>query len=359
MPFTLGFIVIGTSGPQEVGEGCVALQPESDDFTEPPETRKQLEADLLETQAAAYAKGTLRNLVCQWRSFTCFCQKYKIDEWPVSEHTMCLYAQYLAYTFHSVKSVRNYLNGIKTLHSLAGVPTPDLKNVAIRLTLAGLTRKMARPVKQAQPITPEIMIDILTFLNLNKRSDLAFWGILVVGFFGMLHKSNLDPDSLKSFDPHRQLTWGHVEFREQIAVLGVTWAKNIQFKQKVLEIPLFRIPSSPLCPIMVLKPLMKGKGKPEFPLFGKGSKPLFSYTQFQKKFRALLKKAGYQEKAFSSHSIRRGSVLWAHCSGVPNSLIKVHGGWASDAYKRYLTFPIEVRAVVGLKMREAIQKAGL
>ena len=350
----------GTPGPSTSKDDTVTLQADSDEFTEPPETRQELEQDLFKTQTAAYAKGTLRNLLCQWRSFSRFCNKYKVHQWPVTEHTMCLYAQYLAYTFHSAKSVRNYLNGIKTLHVLARVtPPPDLKNVEIRLTMAGLTRKMARPVKQAQPLTPEIMIDILTFLDLNKRNDLVFWGILVIGFFAMLRKSNLVPDSLKSFDAKRQLTRGHITFEKGVGIIKVTWAKNIQFRERVMKIPVFRIPGSPLCPVKTLKALLKVKGRKSDPLFGTKRNVGYSYAKFQDRFGSLLKKAGYRQGAFSSHSIRRGSVLFAHKSGVPGSLIQVHGGWASDAYKRYLSFPIEVRAVVALKMREAIQKAGL
>ena len=110
---------------------------------------------------------------------------------------------------------------------LARVQLPDLKDVELRLTMAGLTRRMARPVKQALPLTPEIMLDILTFLDLKKKRDLAFWGILVVGFFAMLSKSNLVPDAIKSFDPTKQSTRCHVEFREEIVVLAITWAKNI------------------------------------------------------------------------------------------------------------------------------------
>ena len=85
----------------------------------------------------------------------------------------------------------------------------------------------------------------------------------------------------------------------------------------------------------------------------------FTYSIWQKKFRKLLKKAGYRSEAFSSHSLRRGAVNFTHRNGVPESLIQVHGDWASDCYKRYLNFPIEVRAVVCWKMREGIQKAGL
>ena len=101
------------------------------------------------------------------------------------------------------------------------------------------------------------------------------------------------------------------------------------------------------------------KGKRHHPLFGIGSKVAFTYPQFQLKLRKVLKKAGYREKAFSSHSMRRGSATFAHRAGVPKELIQVHGDWASDAYKRYLEYPVEIRALVSFKMRNKILESNL
>ena len=252
--------------------------------------------------------------------------------------------------------LRNYLYGIHTLHFLTKSDPPNLKDAEVRLTLRGLNKILAKPVKRAQPLTPDILLDLLTFLDLSKHGDLVFWATLLVGFFAMLRKSNLMPDSKEGFDPIRQLTRGHVSFEGQVAFIHVTWAKNLQCQEEVMKIPVFRIPGSPLCPVTVLKALLNKGGKTHHPLFGKGRKVAFTYVQFQRRFRSLLKRAGYDEKAFSSHSMCRGSVCFAHHAGVPAGLIQVHGGWRSDAYKDYLDYPLEVRAVVSLKMREKILK---
>ena len=45
-----------------------------------------------------------------------------------------------------------------------------------------------------------------------------------------------------------------------------------------------------------------------------------------------------------------------HRSGVPEELIQVHGDWVSDAYKNYLNFPLEIRAIVSFKIRQKILK---
>ena len=123
----------------------------------------------------------------------------------------------------------------------------------------------------------------------------------------MLRKSNLMPDTKDSFDGFKQLTRGHISFREDIAIINVTWAKNLQNRERLLEIPLFPIEGSALCPVMAIKLLLAKRGRKHDPLFSKGRKVCFTYAQFQRRFRSLLKRAGYKPGAFSSHSMRRGA----------------------------------------------------
>ena len=339
---------------------AVYVAPGSDDFEEPPQHRsppqskKDLERELHKTQKSAYFAGTLKNLLCQWRSFLRFSRKYKINQWPATEHTMCLFAQYLAFTFKSPDSVRNYLYGIRRLHILANVKPPDLKHVEVKLTFRGLSKIMTKEVKRAQPLTPEILTDMLAYLDMEKETDRIFWGLLLVSFFGMLHKSNLIPGTVQGFDPTRQLTRGHITFKEDILVIKVTWAKNLQNRERLVEIPLFAIPGSPLCPVAALKAILSTPGKEHYPLFGIGKKVAFTYVQFQNKMRRVLRRAGYRSRLFSSHSMRHRGTSWAHRSGAPDSLIQIHGDWGSDCFRRYLTFPLEIRAVVSLKMRQKL-----
>ena len=317
-------------------------------------TKEQLERDLQSTQKHAYASGTVRNFLCIWKCFLRFAIRFNITQWPITVHQICLFAQFLAYSFKSASSIRTYITAVCTLHVLTRVLPPSLKDIEWALTFKGLKKKLTCTVRRAKPLTPEILVDILGFLNLKKRTDLIFWATLLVGFFGMLRKSNLMPDSKKSFSTVRQLTRGHVSFRQGVVVIKVTWAKNLQHRERLVEIPLFPIPGSPLCPVNALKLVLSKSGKDKHPLFGSGKKVLLTYSMFQKKFKAVLKRAGYNEGAFSSHSMRRGGAGFAHRSGVPDSLIQIHGDWASDAYKTYLSYPLEVRAIVSLKMREKI-----
>ena len=200
----------------------------NDNFDEPAKTREQLERQLRHTQKSAYTAGTFRNLVCQWNAFFNFMEKFKIQEWPITEHTLCLFAQHLAHRFVSAKSINNYVNGVCTLHALTGCKVPELNNIEVKLTMRGLMKLMVRKVRRAQPLTPEILLDMFAQLNMDRFEDQVFWAILLIGFFAMLRKSNLVADSEEGFEPIKQLTQGHISFQGEIAIIKVTWAKNIQ-----------------------------------------------------------------------------------------------------------------------------------
>ena len=178
---------------------------------------------------------------------------YNIFDWPVKEHTVCLYAQFLAYIFHSAKSVHNYIAGVRKMHMLSRVVPPSLTDIEIQITFLGLNKTLISPIKQAQPLMPDIMLDMATFLDFSTRANLVFWGVIVVGFFTFFRKSNLLPDTKDSFDFDRQLSRADVSFKNNVAVLTIGWSKTIQYRQKCVQVPMFQIPGSVMCPVTTLK----------------------------------------------------------------------------------------------------------
>ena len=129
-----GISFTGIEQTRSVEDDSVTIQAESDEFSNPPEMPQGLEEALHQTQANAYNKCTLKNLICQWKSFGWFYVRYKIKEWPIMTHTMCLYARFLAYSFKSAGSVRSYVSGVRTLHILLRVNPPDLKDIEVIIT---------------------------------------------------------------------------------------------------------------------------------------------------------------------------------------------------------------------------------
>ena len=69
-----------------------------------------------------------------------------------------------------------------------------------------LKRVLAHPIKQAAPMTPEILKHISRTINITDQVQLVSWTAILLGFIMFLRASNLVPDSMDSVAPDKQLT---------------------------------------------------------------------------------------------------------------------------------------------------------
>jgi hypothetical protein len=96
--------------------------------------------------------------------------------------------------------------------------------------------------------------------------------------------------------------------------------------------------NSDICPVRALEELWDAKeGDPENePLFASTSLDIeFSYQRFSAILRACLKKAGYDDTKYRSHSFRIGAATVARGLGFSGDDIKILGRWKSEAWKVY------------------------
>ena len=114
------------------------------------------------------------------------------------------------------------------------------------------------------------------------------------------------------FDPDRNLCTNDLNLTLESAVLTVRWSKVIQFKERVLHIPLHKIPTSPFCPSTTLLRLTLENAPCLGPITlfqyawkGASNVPL-THRQFTNKLQASLNMVGLNASKFSGHSFRRG-----------------------------------------------------
>lgn len=225
-------------------------------FTEK-QRQRHLKRQLRKTKRAALAEGATKNILVQWRAFDSFCIKYNRHEWPTSTDTLCLFAQHLAKMMRSVKSIEAYLYSVVKLHQYANASPPNMKDFHVQLTLKGIRQKLNHTVKQAKPLTPELLLKIRQVLDMTCTENRVFWAILLTGFFLLLRKSNLVPDNCTSFNPNRQLCRKQVEIKKDYVKIIITWAKTIQFKQKKLVLKMFCLKDNLLCPVRAFQQLFE------------------------------------------------------------------------------------------------------
>ena len=81
----------------------------------------------------------------------------------------------------------------------------------------------------------------------------------------------------------------------------------------------------------------------------------FTYGKLAVKLRNTLKLAGINPENYSGHSFRRGGATFAMRSRLPFPLIKYQGGWASDAFERYLATMLQDRLLAVAMTAKAIK----
>ncbi len=285
-----------------------------------------------------------------------------MDPLPASPDTICLYAQLLSRSFSSPASVRNYVSGVKTLHTLLELPVDSFSGFEVRMTLKGIARLNPHVPRQAQAMTPQILAAIHDILDFHDPLHTTMWCLFILSFFTLARKSNLVVTRGK-FNPEKQLCRSDVKLGSRGLLVTFRWTKTIQFGQRVLQIPILAIPESKLCPLSAYRNMVSQiQAVPSDPAFlVPGSKKLVpvSYSLFQKFLKSVIKSIGLEPSNFTSHSFRRGGANWAFRSQVPADLIKVQGDWASQAYLRYLDFSLDQRVLVSHCMSESIKSIKL
>ena len=156
----------------------------------------KLRTDLNKSNKAAYAEGTRRNFRVQWESYLLFCAYFNFVSLPTTTETLQLYAQFLSWTFKSTDSIRNYINGDKSMHLLLGYSVEHINRFILGLSLKGIAKLNPYCRKQAEPITPALLVPLASCLNFAKKNDIVFWCLFLFAFFLLARKSNLVPTSM-------------------------------------------------------------------------------------------------------------------------------------------------------------------
>ena len=318
-----------------------------------------LDREVLHYRANSFAASTFKTYSAQCSAYLQFCNELKISPVPLSQENLGRYIAFLSRRL-CFNSIKQYLNIVRLMHLEAGLQNPLEKNWYVTSILKGVRRVKGDASAQKLPITMDILKQVFLTLNLHSSLDRTFWAACLVGFFSFFRKSNLLVPSHLLFDPDRNLCADDVQFTLNGTVLQVRWSKVIQFKERVLHIPLPKIPNSPFCPSTALLQLTLESPPCSHPV------PLFRYTwmgasnvpltqhQFTEKLKTCLTKMGLDASQYSGHSFRRGGAQFALQCGLSTELIKLQGDWRSNACERYLEPSFELRKQVSETMGASV-----
>ena len=164
----------------------------------------QLDQAVATTKGHSLKESTKKNILTQLTTYEKFCDRYMLEYFPCDNKQLCRFGQHLTATFESPESVCNYISGIRTCLALLGLDIPDAGDRQMKIFTTGLKRVMPHTVKQAEPVTPQLLIKLSKVVDYKDQVEMVAWTGLLLGFYLFLRKSNLVPDTMDTFDKEQQ-----------------------------------------------------------------------------------------------------------------------------------------------------------
>lgn len=222
---------------------------------------------------------------------------------------------------HACNTLTRWLASLSKAHRALGAADPT-KEELTRSVLRGIRRRYGRPLKQAAPLTREILFEILEVIpeDLKGLRDRA---LLLIGFAGGFRRSELVG-----------LEFDDVSNEEEGLVLTIRRSKTDQIGNgRKIGVPFAR---GRHCPVKALRAWIKVASIEIGPIFrsinrqGVISSNALSNQAVSLVIKERLRSAGLDPSGFAGHSLRSGFVTSAAKAGVSSWKIRQQTGHASE-----------------------------
>ena len=308
-----------------------------------------LDQQCIEGLSTAFRPNTKRNYKSRFNIYHRFCEFYGEIPFPATEWQLVRFARYLANGVTSYDTVKNYLSSVKRLHELGGYSFPSHPLNFLELELRSIRYDLAGPRRKAAPVDPTLLMKIHSRVDMNNDRHVVSYTALVVGFTLFLRKSNLVPDTAKSFNPNEQLIWSDLWWYGPVMMIYIKWSKTLQYRQKDLDLPLVEAQNWEICSVYWLQ-LLKKRFSPSLkdPIFSypaAGIMVPLTYRALAQQYRTWVSEIGKDPESYTLHGLRRGGANQALTIGICDQDIMLMGDWSSNAYMEYIDLTIERRLV--------------
>ncbi len=279
---------------------------------------------------ASKEKSTTSSYLSAWRRWENWAaSKPDIVTYPVDPFHLSLYISHLATT--GKKSVADSaIAAIKWAHNAGGLPSPT-DNPMVKMALQGHKRLTAAPTTRKQPITPQILAQLVSSHGHKNATlfDLRTLFVILTSYAGFLR-----------FDDISSVRRKDCTFTSDRLTIHLEKSKTDQYRQGS-EVTIART-YGPMCPVAVAERYFSALGDPPNSLmpvlrrlskskqgFVPTSHPL-SYSRTREIVLDALKPHVPDISVYGLHSMRSGGASAASNSLVSDFLISRHGRWKSD-----------------------------
>jgi len=254
------------------------------------------------------SENTWRGYRSAWECFDTWCQDAHLTALPATPQTVAMFIAAEADKGRANATLAHRLAAIRVVHLGAGHASPH-NTLTVLEVLQGIRRaRRDRPRFRRQPAEPAIdtqlqaMIDTLGTDSIRDLRDRA---LLLYGFATALRGSELV-----------RLQVADIEAREKGDVVTIGFSKGDQAGEGQ-TVAALAVPGSPFCPVAALRVWLQAAGITDGPLFRRistrgavGDAALNDKTVVRL-IKRTARAAGFNEKRYSGHSLRRGFLTSA------------------------------------------------
>ena len=298
--------------------------------------------------------NTWSSYMTHWRAYVQFCQINLLSvSVPVSVNDLIDYVIFLRENrCLEVSSIRNYLSGLRMLHTLNDKSDANLDSSRLEMVLQGMANVAI--VESIENETESFQRNVLSFEILQVLGHFLFdsncyddynkqviWCACLLAFFGCFRMGEILSPKIRQFDPITDLTWQKIRVEEPDKHFLITnMLPKVSEDPKGDVVDIFSFEADPrFCPITQLNKLMNMT-----PLNTKKKDPVFRFNNgtmlTPSKMNAILKQylqPHFPEAVFTGHSFRAGlaSLIACHPEYFSENDAKLVGRWRSDTVKKY------------------------
>ena len=311
------------------------------------------------------AQSTQRSYAAAMRRFHGFCAQFNVPSpFPVTEHTMCCFAAYLADSGLAPQTVKIYLAAVRNMQLSLGLPDPRDQSSLPRLkrVLAGISR--ARLTQQCHPrvrlpITGHLLVKIHASLAESSNPDkVLVWAICSLAFFGFFRLGELLVEAADQYRQTSSLAWGDVVVDSitspSMIKVHLKRSKCDQFGRGV-DVIVGRT-GSPICPVTAVLEYVRVRQDEPGPFFVSRAKTPVTKAWLVQQVRHVLRSLGLPQDDYAGNSFRIGAASSAALSGIEDSTIQALGRWQSAAFLQYVRMPREQLAHISIRLSEAAMR---
>lgn len=293
----------------------------------------ELASSLKCTVVSSKAASTTQKYSNGWSRWKVFAHHHELQVFPVKYSDLALYIQHLRNSANSIAPIDCAIYSVRWAHTMAGLSSPTDNNF-VKTVIEGCRRTLAKPKDPKEPISSEILAQLVTDKGGPSASisDMRLLFVCIVSFAGLLRSAEML--SLKLRD---------ISIYQDHMSIFISKRKNDQFRQG--HTVFIARTGNQTCPVAITERYISMLGSvPSFQPLVCGikrskksgstitSKPI-SYTTIRDVIKRGLSPYVADPTSIGTHSLRSGGASEAASANVNERCLARQGGWKSTSSK--------------------------